>query len=164
MKIVETGVATLLFVKTVKGLVKTKVVNDRLFLLINDDPVSWHEERVNLPPGNWSDAVCVEDVTEEIAKNIIPDRGGKIFDHDQNHYHVYEDYKFSDHPFHSNFFDKAFESFQSLLKANEIYTVNPYGRDKPFNCGRYAYANIEYDQWQAAEENTGNWMMLIKQK
>lgn len=175
MKIVETGVATLLFMrirKSDKHFSIAKSKRRQLVLIYATEDI--HTTcSIKLPQVNWSSAIRIEDVTEEIAKTIIRDRGGKIFDYDPKHYASYEDFTLSDHPFDSRFFDNATESFQSLLKANDIYIVNPY--EKPATCcsGRdcgcmgfpYNYhSHEELDKYYESEENTGNWIMLIKQK
>lgn len=159
IKEINTGKARLLFVKAPDGEIPCHTYENTLSL--RDGKSGTLCNAIELPPGNWSDPVRVEEVTEEIAKGIISDKGGKIFDYDPKHYHSYEDYTLVDHPFDSRFFDNAIESFQSLLKANDIYTVNPYPCPYTFGTMSEEMFTEKQRQHNSGKENTGNWVMLI---
>ena len=57
----------------------------------------------------------------------------------------------------------AKESFESLMEANEIYSVNPFQEpDRGDNSGGDQFW-FDFDQWQKAKERTGKYIVL-KQK
>lgn len=62
----------------------------------------------------------------------------------------------------------ALQEFNSLIQSIECYTVNPYGEDIPYNAVFDAIdvANLQakITLWQQAQQNTGNWLILKKNK
>lgn len=60
--------------------------------------------------------------------------------------------------------DTALESFHSWLKANHIYTDNPYGKEPTDTCSDIFSVqddyNKRYKQWSEAQKRTGNWVLL----
>lgn len=107
----------------------------------------------------WQILNTASKLTEEQAKEIVEYGIG-----------YYRDYSAKE--FNLMCFDTALESFKSLMTAEGIYTENPYG-DKPgyieengqFDANEIEYLNQEARiKWQQAEENTGEWLILIKNK
>lgn len=157
-KIISTGKARLLFVKLPEGEIPCHTYENTLSL--RDSKSGTLCNAIGLPPGKWSDPVRVEEVTEEMAYEVVRSFGQ----------HNYRDYTaFLALP-------TALKSFQSLLKANEIYTVNPYndfecpnqwcengyidqGYNEKWRCN---YCQENEDKHDEAQENTGSWIMLVE--
>lgn len=108
-----------------------------------------------LPQGNWQPLGFTKEVGEEVAKEVVgrDKRGFKYY---------WKDNGFVPRGFNS-VFETALEAFHSLLQANEVYLVNPYGKTKPYyDLDEATMYEYELEQWQQAQQNTGNWYILKK--
>lgn len=67
------------------------------------------------------------------------------------------------------FYSTAIQSMQSLLKANKIYSVNPYYEPEiQYYMSDSAFTMSEYrsdlNKWQEAQQHVKNWFLLFKPK
>lgn len=161
IKEISTDKARLLFVKVpedASDLVLPKIGIADIYFHLN----SGEYGSIGIPPGSWSDPVRVEEVTEGMASQILPSKPfyPDYFNGETTEilFPDFEDdmcYKAVD----------AIDSFQSLLEANEIYTVNPLG-ERPVvktNDMFLEYGNIrDQEKWDSLQENTASWLMLIE--
>lgn len=86
------------------------------------------------------------ELTEEIAKRLIPNELGFLFDGDNKEYSAFPDYKNINHPFEDKSFRTALESFISAIEANGYYWgENPI----PF---------IEYEIFVLSDEKYNEYM------
>lgn len=168
MKQINTGKAELLFIKHNFG--------DHPFILTKDiDPET--EEVfpllyckalgtfIELPEANWSEPYNPFDFTEEQWKDILPNYECAI--------RGYLDYT-TGRP--DILLKTATESGLSLLITNKVYRENPYGEYPKEPCLDHNSCSWlspsekynEYldmcNEWEALEENVGNWICLIKVK
>ena len=105
-----------------------------------------------IPAGDYDLLGKVSELTTEQMERVcerkyVPDELGRR----------YKDYS-------TGRYDKDLkDSFQSLLDSLQVYSVNPYG-DKPKINGYNSHQkyNSDLEQWQAAEERTGNFILLIE--
>ena len=64
--------------------------------------------------------------------------------------------------------DTSSESFESLLKSLNVFTENPLGENQPeyFTSENTATNNFTWFdyvyEWQTAQENVGNWLLLVE--
>lgn len=70
-----------------------------------------------MPAGTYKIICKGSDITEDIARGLIPNDLGFLFDGDSKEYHAYPDYKNIDHPFEDKSFDTALESFISAIES-----------------------------------------------
>jgi len=108
---------------------------------------------IELPIGVWQFLSLSKDITEEIAKTIMPFVGRP--------WCAYKDYTSN-----KNWFQSALESFHSWELSEGMVSVNPYG-EKPFNSDMYYPASMEImgkinDEWQEAQQQVKNYCILIK--
>ena len=96
------------------------------------------------------------DATEEEAKKVVEDMTTDE-PHSNTYYKAYNEdkaWKFT-----------ALESLQTLLIANEIYTENPLG-EKPYFDDLSERQSHDYferlEQWELAQQNVGNWYLMIE--
>lgn len=165
IKIITTNVAELLCVKVPENSYRHLFTNihgdnDLVFYIKNEFP-----KFVTLPDGNYQLLGIAHGLTEEVWREILPPILGWSKTLYYNHQSKCSDYR----DIVDSAFDKATESGLSLLRANEVYDVNPF-EEKP--CEKdYAFdglINGEYDfnydtsKWINAQQNTGNWLMLKK--
>lgn len=148
IKHINTGIAELIAVKVpdgTYGFSTERRTGNRMHL-------TWLEERLlypkgsleildatELPKGDWSLLGIAHDLTEEVWESVLP-KARMLY------------------------FDTATESGLSLLEANEIYAVNPYGWHEPecgntCSCVAGCYENA---RWNKAQQNVGKWVMLKK--
>lgn len=117
-------------------------------------------ESIHLPKGNWKILTNVSKLTEEQAKNFV----------DKPWIESYKDYERPACGYRS-----SIQSFHSLMYVNECYLENPYSEKPPsepvitfkdideaeFIGAEY---KIELQQWQKAQESTGDYLILIEDK
>jgi hypothetical protein len=99
----------------------------------------------DLPPGKWKILGKLDELTDEQKRDVLliinpPDKHIWLADPD---------------PF-----------FQSLLDANKLYSVNPFGEKEP-EIREYTNDELEglpsIKEWQAAEDNTGDWLIILRE-
>jgi hypothetical protein len=112
-KQINTGKATILTVELPKGVSNLRIDKfPRAGNWLTDcDSKELNAWKVNLPQGNWKSPGFADQITEEQAMEVVEHN---IFD---------SDYKC------------ATDKLNSLLKANAVVTVNPYGSEPPHNYG-----------------------------
>jgi len=150
---INTGKAELLLVKLPERAKNLFMHKDKLFWVIDKHPWGGFEK---LPSKTWKILGNPFDFTEEQCNEIMPliDRvyGSSYIDYGTTYKNLSHGYTGS-----------AKGSFNSLLRANNIYRENPFG-EKPhetFNHPEWEYIRAK---WQDAENNVGNWICLIKVK
>lgn len=104
------------------------------------------EYTVKIPPGNWEIIGLYPGITEQQMEGIV--EGFELY--------AYADYMHYDNGLY--YYTPA-ESFASLLEANRIYEVNPYGKRKPVNRGHNNHLCV---RWQEAEERTSKFKLILK--
>lgn len=117
---------------------------------------SWNNQPLEL--------ICKgSELTEEIAKTIIPNELGYLFDGDNKEYFAYPDYKNINHPFEDNSFKTATESFISAIEAHGNYWSENSLRKPEYSIEWYDRSKIEFEryendiqEWQEAESKTFN--------
>lgn len=160
------GNRTLLFVKMPEGSYRFKVFNDEWrpylssFLELYPGCIATHREYLLV--GAWQLLGKVGEIKEEQAAVFLEET--------DNPYWKGQDLKFIDYESDDNCFATALESFQSLLRKERVYLVNPYG-EKP-EVTEFMYTGVPDEienaynkslaQWQDAEERTGNWICLLQ--
>lgn len=97
------------------------------------------------------------ELTEDIAKELVPNELGFLFDGEVKEYFLFPDYKKNNHPFKHKSYKSALDSFISAIEAKGWYWgENPEGKTRPqFNdySSLIAYKG-DCDDWDKAEEKT----------
>jgi hypothetical protein len=123
---------------------------DRLLWYAKDGYVS----NEYLPPGKWKILGKLDELTDQDKEKCVSHIGWDPFKE-------YLDYRYG-----SFTFTTAIESFQSLLDANKLYSVNPLGEKEP-EIREYTNDELEglpsIKEWQAAEDNTGDWLIILRE-
>jgi len=162
IKTIETGRTTLLAVKVPEG-VKEFCIPPLSNILFYSCLNSGDLKPIELPFKAEIIALSTE-ITEEQARELVPIEN------------LYEDWDgikcaYKNHlPFDvlksSGLFETALESFNSLMQANQCFSVNPYGETKPFvsifDDNENSSAKERRWKWQEAEANTGPHLILRK--
>ena len=115
----------------------------------------------DLPNGDWQLIATVKEITEQQAKKIVERVSNRfIFGS------AFENYLDDE-----SFFETALASFHSWLKANNIYSENPYGEKMPepihkrtINGQLYLENEKEISRWFTIQERTGNFVILKQLK
>lgn len=101
----------------------------------------------------WEILGIANELTEDIWHSIVK----------ESYFGFYKDYVANN----DNACDTATESGLSLLWANEVYSVNPYG-DRP-DINDYVFHGYileshrsDLQKWDKAQETTGKWVVLKK--
>jgi len=140
MKEIQTPAGKILCVKVGRAY-DFEIVKDSLYYYTRQSGV-----RVDLPQGNWQILNTASKLTEEQAKELVE----KITYKKWKNYLLtsqYEEY----------LLESALKSFYSLMSHNVCFLENPYRE--------YTTHNLYFsEQWQQAEENTGEWLILIEKK
>lgn len=149
IKTINTGVAELVLVKSDPS---KKSFKSRKFFVENQNGYSLLIEKkidckvvVCRLEGSYELLGIAHGLSEEVWKTIVDVNAGLG---------KYKDYV-------SDFnigFDTATESGLSLLRANEIFDVNPY-EDQQFVM---AFSNNHENRYDKAQQNTGKWVFLKK--
>lgn len=163
-KQINTGIAELLLLLLPEGVtecqprwIEGKDVLQQLSIAVYGSTID-----IELPDGNWEELGIAHELTEEVWSTIVEHTG----------FHMglptYKDYGTDDLPYDTT---SATESGLSLLAANDVYAVNPYG-DQPHNTGLvhlYPTGDEIMDAslneaiaWNKAQQNTGKWVLLKK--
>lgn len=111
------------------------------------------KDAIELPDGKWSDPIKVAEVTEEVAMTIVKQSPALI-----------ESIMYDDYIEEQCAYVWAYDSFQSLLKANYIFLENPIGEEPQIEdyLSIYQYNYFKYE-WDIHQEQTSkNWLMLIE--
>lgn len=150
----ETKKGKFLAVKPTKSV---SYMRDCEFLLMGDK-LSWMDTMVQIPEKGFSFNFIISELTESKCKRIVEDIFGKSY---KNYFDPNPENKYAP----TFDFDTATESFKSLMKKIEIYTVNPF--QKP-NANDYSddFGNYEHDlsQWKAANKRTAKDWLILKIK
>ena len=112
---------------------------------------------INLPEGEWKDLGFAKDLTEEQLEMIVDDFPSYRWQFRQSisRYKNYLDLP----PFES-----TKESFKSLMESLNCFEENPYGEEIPVIHEDFEALEKSIKQWQEAQERTGSWLVLIKNK
>jgi hypothetical protein len=104
----------------------------------------------HLPPGKWKILGKLDELTDENKRIVLwhwEDISGRDF------IKIISSGKLD-------------ESFQSLRDANKLYSVNPLGEKEP-EIREYTNDELEglpsIKEWQAAEDNTGDWLIILRE-
>lgn len=118
----------------------------------------WQTGDAILPEGNWKLLGKATEIPEEVWQGIV----GTVKPHAaiRTYYLSYAN--------KAPFYKTATEAAMSFLEANEVYSVNPYGFpgcECPSNANKDVTDKCESDnaRWSKAQENTGTWLIIIKQ-
>ena len=117
---------------------------DLLFVKIPEDSIL---------DGNWQIIGLANEITEEHCEDLVESETDIWLQK-----MTYNCYTKKDAAYLS-----AKESFESLMEANEIYSVNPYGKepeDVPHLGAWTQYRREKWQEWKKAEERTGKWLVL----
>lgn len=158
IKTINTGISELVLVKVPDKSHKhlfTKIHgdNDLVFYIENEFP-----KVVTIPDGKYELLGIAHDLTEEVWRKIVKTN----FRFNIKYNTLFLDYSTMHFKFKT-----ATESGLSMLRANEIYDVNPYGEE----CRSYSEvidgADVfelkeDMDNWTKAQQNTGKWVVLRK--
>jgi hypothetical protein len=106
----------------------------------------------HLPPGKWKILGKLDELTDENKRIVLwhwEDISGRDF------IKIISSGKLD-------------ESFQSLRDANKLYSVNPLGveyiiTDSDPDSFLYQIQKRDRDAWQAAEDNTGDWLIILRE-
>jgi hypothetical protein len=144
IKQVSTGKAELLLVKVPEGWKLSGTTPNFLYF--------YPSKSIKLPEGNWQIVGISDQLTEEQCRELFVKGGNES---------IGELYKFND-----LFYAEAIKAGAALLKANDCYTVNPYGEKPELS---YTGDNCEDDVVDyihklylhtKAEAHTGSWLFL----
>lgn len=92
------------------------------------------------------------EISEEQAERIVDEAFNAYNEHT---YKIYEDVVVS-----GCYVANALESFKSLLQTNECYSENPYPHPSDIEPTNRTHFDSITEQWQKAEQNVGNWIVL----
>lgn len=154
-KQINTGVAELLLLLLPEGVtecqprwIEGKDVLQQLRIAVYGSTID-----IELPDGNWEELGVAHELTEEVWDSVLPSYSIQ----DEFDYMRYDNLEFC---------ETATESGLSLLRANECYAVNPYGRDEPEGIKHIGvFAQLmrqKHKLWNEAQQNTGKWILLRK--
>ena len=150
---VNTGKAELLFVKVPDNTNRHSYDKYRNLISADEDedpfsPVDWFSDK--LPIDNWQIIGLAHELTNAQCENLVE---------------IYPDFSLQKVTYKcytkkNAVYLYAKESFESLMEANEIYSVNPF--QEP-DRGDYSGGDqfwFDFDQWQKAKERTGKYIVL----
>jgi len=105
--------------------------------------------------GNYEIITLLSEATEEKVKEMVEEL------------RVWDGYLYHDYLMIKNFksyfiFKTALESVNSLMQANEIFSKNPLGKGPKCGCMGHSGNCNGCDEFEQAQENTGNWLILKK--
>lgn len=165
IKHINTGIAELIAVKVPDDAIPIEVNQCTFYFEVGlgDNTTIKY---MALPDGDWNILGIAHELTEDVWDTLIKNDGGYLFDNDPNFYNSYPDFELLDHPFDSASFRTATESGLSLLEANEVYAVNPYGEDEPEDIEHLgAFTQMmrqRHREWKKCQQTTGKWVLLKK--
>lgn len=149
IKTINTGVAELVLVK----------VPEDMNITVSNTQIEWGNSfssgGVKLPMGNYKLLGIAHDLTEEVWRKIVKTN----FRFNIKYNTLFLDYSTMHFKFKT-----ATESGLSLLRANEVYDENPFGKNRPFIYDEDAGTEREHlgYKWDKAQETTGKWVVLKK--
>lgn len=113
-----------------------------------------YPKHIDLPEGNWQLLGKATDIPEEVWQGIVEPEV-RILSWPVN----------TDMPEVEEL--TATESAMSFLEANEVYRVNPYGEKEQEDISDLGAFTVmmrkRHRLWKQAEDNTGTWVILMKQ-
>jgi len=159
IKTIETGRTTLLAVKVPSVKLSYKVYLDFFVMGVDELDVNGKIKKIQRGDnrGFWrlpfkAEIInLVTEITEEQARELMPESLLPFPNYDLIGYETRNGDNIK-------IYDTAKKAFESLLQANQIYSVNPYGDGKPSTVNNDVWYSEE--QWQQVELNTGNWLIL----
>lgn len=170
---INTGKETILAVELPKGVKNLRI--DKFprsgNWLIDCDSKELNAWKVKLPKGNWKPLGFADKLSEMELIDVVDERGGVYFDYENNQHIPYDFNKWV------YFFFNRLDSFNSLLKANGVVTVNPCNKpnkqaEKYFkfptkSVWESTFNKAEYEKdlsrWQQAESQLWeNVFILVK--
>jgi hypothetical protein len=117
-------------------------------------------DHVSLPPGKWKILGKLDELTDQDKEMVCP-CVKRVWGQS------YCDYtKPTEVGYH--YVGTLAESFQSFLDANKLYSVNPLG-EKPMKTDDYEFDGgsekyqMEIDEWEESESNTGDWLIILRE-
>ncbi len=157
---IETKKCNLTAVKIPKGFTEFELYGiDRIFVILKmidkDKPMRLDNLITisNNRPENWHDKITIigllTEIKEEIAKTIVEKT---------------EAWRYINYTSKIRYCDTALESLQSLLKSNDVFSVNPYGeRPKAKRIDQQTFNPENYHElkrWDEAQNNVGEWLLI----
>lgn len=154
-KIIETPNARVLIIKKPDSFASFSPTNNTIYVKDDNDTVV-HSV---VPPGNWQYFGDSYEISEDVWKRVVDNFpftiSGRLPAPSKT---VIRFVNYLSESVYNNSFDKATESGHSLLQANGVFKVNPYGEEP---IGHFSdekdnnLSGILESAWQTAESFTG---------
>lgn len=159
----HTGKTDIILVKMPEGLDRVSISHNAMWENLSYRlpgakamPFGW--THVKLPTGRWKIAGNPFDLSRIQCSELVKYQGLP--------WNAYKDYTND-----KNWFNSPIDSFKSMLNHLKVYQVNPYGMGNPIMVIGHkgsekiceTILNRYQEEYQEAEERTGNWLLLIKQ-
>lgn len=154
----------LLAVKVPEGASLFKVTDRLEFDELDQNSGMQMPDYIMLPEGNWQIVGISDQLTEEQCREVMPVSYLPFPNFDPIGFEVNDELG-------TTIYNTAKEAFESLMQSERCYSENPYGPDL-CEHNRQCYdscqgscwtrADIDSEEWQAAEANTGSWLIIKK--